>query len=107
MGPLPRGPEYLPGLAQTSDSSHSIVIATHWDQEYTGYVCEREGLGAFLTLREVLAHRGRLRDVTAQTLADRAAYHARLLQVRDATFHTDGTKAAADHIEAFLRARAS
>ena len=84
-----------------------IVIATHWDQEYTGYVCEREGLGAFLTLREVLAHRGRLREVTAQTLADRAAYHARLLQVRDAAFHTDGTKVAADHIEAFLRARAS
>jgi UDP:flavonoid glycosyltransferase YjiC (YdhE family) len=83
-----------------------IVIATHWDQEYTGYVCEREGLGVFLTLREVLSHRGRLRDVTAQTLADRAAYRARLSSVRDDAFQTDGTKAAADHIEAFLRARA-
>jgi len=84
-----------------------IVIATHWDQEYTGYVCEREGLGAFLTLPEVLARRGRLRDVTTQTLADRARYRARLLRLRDEAFPMDGTKAAADHIEAYLRGRAS
>ncbi len=80
-----------------------IVIATHWDQEYTGYRSEREGLGAFLTLREVLRRPGRLRAATRRMLEERPRYRSQLLRAQDAS-RADGTKAAADHIERFLRA---
>jgi UDP:flavonoid glycosyltransferase YjiC (YdhE family) len=84
-----------------------IVIATHWDQEYTGFVSEREGLGVFLTLRDVLGRRGHLRETTAQALTDRARYRSRLLALPEAGAYADGAKAAADRIEAHLRARAA
>jgi UDP:flavonoid glycosyltransferase YjiC (YdhE family) len=82
-----------------------LVVATHWDQEHAGVTSERLGLGAFLTMRQVLRSRGRMRAAVDAILDDLPTHRERAAAMREDLRRYDGPKAAAEHLEAFLAAR--
>jgi UDP:flavonoid glycosyltransferase YjiC (YdhE family) len=79
-----------------------IAIATHWDQEYAGFLSEHHGFGLFLSFREVLGSPGRLRASTEEVLATLGTRRARLERLRAALREHDGPGTAADRIEQLL-----
>jgi UDP:flavonoid glycosyltransferase YjiC (YdhE family) len=79
-----------------------IVVATHWDQEYAGFLTEKHELGRFLTLRELLASPGALLERTEQVLGSLPLFRERVGKLRAEFLQYDGPKAAADCLERFL-----
>lgn len=85
----------------------SIVVATHWDQEFAGVVTEEHGLGLHLTLRQVVASPSRLLDAADRVLENLASYRDRVERFRKELFRYDGPASAAKHVDAFLCGRSN
>ncbi|MEN8182980.1 MAG: nucleotide disphospho-sugar-binding domain-containing protein [Myxococcota bacterium] len=83
-----------------------LVVATHWDQEFSGFLSEREDLGLFLTLREILARRGRLLTATRRMIENLPRHRERASSLKETLLACDGPKQASEALEAFLEARA-
>jgi UDP:flavonoid glycosyltransferase YjiC (YdhE family) len=83
-----------------------LVVATHWDQEHAGVTSERLGLGTFLTMRQVLRSRGRMRAAVDAMLDNLPTHRERAAEVREDLRGYDGPKAAAEHLEAFVARQA-
>lgn len=80
----------------------SIVIATHLDQEYQGVMTEAHGVGAFLTMREVLARPGLIVETMERLFRELAPYRANVRRLQDDLARYNGASAAADCVEAFV-----
>jgi len=80
----------------------SIVVATHFEQEFLGRVLEDQGAGIFLTMREVMADPALLSAAAAKILWNPDPYTANIKRLQEDLQRYDAVKAAADSIEAFI-----
>lgn len=80
----------------------SIVIATHFEQEFLGGVLEEHGAGIFLTMKEVMADPARLSAAAAKILQNPDPYTANIKRLQEDLQRYDAVKSAADRIEAFV-----
>ncbi len=65
-----------------AEGAPGIIIATHLEQEFAGAVFERQGGGAFLTMREVKARPARLVDAIGQVLQHPEPFRAGMEALR-------------------------
>jgi MGT family glycosyltransferase len=82
----------------------SIVVATHFEQEFQGQALEEHGAGVFLTMLEVLADPRLIATTTEAMLANLGAYERNVRRLQQDLLRYRPVQAAADSIEAFLQA---
>jgi MGT family glycosyltransferase len=84
----------------------SIIIATHFEQEFVGQVLEEHGAGIFLTMSQVLQTPSVIGQSIAMVLGNIERYRANMQTLRDDLLRYDPVRTAADGIEEFLNVSA-
>jgi len=83
----------------------SVVVATHFEQEFHGEVLEEHGAGIFLTMKEVMANPALVIKAVETILQNPNPYRENIRRLQEDLKQYCPVKAAADSIEAFITTR--